>query len=494
MTAPADRIHPPTQAARDALASIGRPRVLIVGDLILDRYVSGAVSRISPEAPIPVLAAAQREERLGGAGNVAANLRSLGAEVECLGVVGSDGHGRQLSALLEGEGCEVSGLVIDPERPTTVKTRMISGVQQIIRIDWEEAHAIPPALEDQLIEAVKARLQDVDGVILSDYGKGVLTERVLRTAIEGARARSKPVLVDPKGSDFARYRGATLLTPNRKEAEEALGEPIASLEEVPVAAEKLRAIAGLECSLITLGGDGIYYLDSEGHGARVPTMARAVFDVTGAGDTVISLLGLGLASGCSLGDSVALANHAAGLVVARRGAASVTRAELKGVLGAHGTGDGKLLDLDSIDARIVEWRRRGQRIAFTNGCFDVLHAGHVQYLRFARSKGDRLVVGVNDDESVRRLKGPSRPVNPIGDRLAVLEALEMVDGVIAFGQDTPLELIQRITPDALVKGEDWAEKGVVGREHVEANGGEVHLAPLLEGRSTTAILGRTKDS
>lgn len=477
-------------ALREALEQLGQPRLLIVGDLILDRYVSGEVSRISPEAPIPVLLATRREERLGGAGNVAANLCSMDAAVALIGVVGSDASGQDLLGLLSGMGVDVSGCVRDGSRPTTVKTRMISGVQQMIRIDWEEARAIDAEVEARILAAVAEQVPKCAGVLLSDYGKGVLTERVLRAAIDAARAAGVPVLVDPKGSDFRRYRGATLLTPNRKEAEVALGYKIKSLEELPAAAAELMRVADLSMSVITLGADGICFLDQGGRFVRVPTVARAVFDVTGAGDTVIALLALCLADGQSIDQAVGLANQGAGLVVAKRGAASVTRGELRAALGQSGGSGGKLLDAGNLAEQLTTWRQAGDRIVFTNGCFDVLHAGHVQYLRFARSKGDRLVVGVNDDASVKRLKGPKRPVNPIQDRLAVLAALEMVDGVIAFGEDTPLSLIERVTPDVLVKGQDWEHKGVVGREWVESHGGQVVLAPLLEGRSTTAILER----
>lgn len=480
-----------TQAAlREALDRLGRPRLLIVGDLILDRYVSGEVSRISPEAPIPVLLATRREERLGGAGNVAANLCSLDAEVALIGVVGDDASGRDLLGLMQSMGVDVDGCVRDATRPTTVKTRMISGVQQMIRIDWEEARPLAPEIESRVLAAIAEQVPRAAGVLLSDYGKGVLTDRVLRAAIEAARAAGVPVLVDPKGQDFRRYRGATLLTPNRKEAEVALGRKIRSLEELPAAARELMRLAELEVSVITLGADGICFLEKDGRFVRVPTMARAVFDVTGAGDTVIALLAVCLADKQGIDQAVGLANQAAGLVVAKRGAASVTRAELRAALGQSGGSGGKRLHSETLVERLTTWRQAGDRIVFTNGCFDVLHAGHVQYLRFARSKGDRLVVGVNDDASVRRLKGEKRPVNPLEDRLEVLAALEMVDGVIEFAADTPLELIQRVTPEVLVKGQDWEHKGVVGREWVEAHGGQVVLAPLLAGRSTTAILER----
>ncbi|QDU68947.1 D-glycero-beta-D-manno-heptose-7-phosphate kinase [Engelhardtia mirabilis] len=474
------------------LDSLGTPRVLIVGDLILDRYVTGEVTRISPEAAIPILAVGHEDDRLGGAGNVAANLRAMEAQVEILGVVGDDGLGRHCVELFSAIGIDATGCVVDPGRPTTIKTRLVSGVQQMLRVDWESSAPVEGRVEAELLSQLEARIGRADAVILSDYGKGVLTAPVIEAAIAACRAAGKPVLVDPKGSDYARYKGATLLTPNRKEAEQALGRKLSSLEAVPEAAAELQRIAQLDMSVITLGGDGIFFVDQDGQAGRIPTLARAVFDVTGAGDTVISHLALGLAAGWSLGEAVLLANHAAGIVVGRRGAASVTRNEVRAALGESSPSRGKILEPGEVAAVIAEWRAEGKTIAFTNGCFDVLHAGHVQYLRFARSKGDRLIVGVNDDDSVRRLKGETRPVNKIADRLEVLSALEMVDAVVAFGEDTPKEIIERITPHALVKGEDWADKGVVGREWVEQHGGQVHLAPLLAGRSTTSILERAK--
>jgi D-beta-D-heptose 7-phosphate kinase/D-beta-D-heptose 1-phosphate adenosyltransferase len=333
-------------------------------------------------------------------------------------------------------------------------------------------------------------------VVLSDYGKGVLCTPVLRAVIDAARAAGVPVLVDPKGTDYARYRGATLVTPNRKEAEEALNRKLTGLADVPQAARDLIRVADIEAAVITLGADGMYWLSgaAEGH---VTTVARAVFDVTGAGDTVIAHLALGLACKLSFEACVHLANHAAGIVVGKSGAASVTRAELAAVL-AHSTGAasaaGAVCTLPELLRRIRDWRAEKKRVVFTNGCFDVLHAGHVAYLREARSHGDVLVVGVNDDASVRRLKGTDRPINPVADRLTVLAALEMVDAVVPFAEDTPLELVQALTPDVLVKGQDWADKGVVGREWVERHGGKVVLAQMLPGRSTSAIVERMRGS
>lgn len=484
---------PSTAELLDALEGLASPRVLIVGDLILDSYVRGDVERISPEAPIPVLAARHTDERLGGAGNVAANLRAMEAEVELVSVLGDDERAVRLRALVEAAGIDSTGCVVDHSRPTTEKTRMVTGAQQILRVDWESTAPIDEVITRRVLAGLEERVARARAVILSDYGKGMLGRVVLAGVIGQARRAGVPVLVDPKGNDYARYRGATLVTPNRKEAEEALGRRLRQLEDLPRAASDLIEQAELDAAVITLGPEGIYHRARGGAGRRVPTRARAVFDVTGAGDTVIAHLALGLAAGFSLDTAVEFANHAAGLVVAKLGAASVTRAELRAAFLADGEGHGgggKVLADDSLERTLAGWRRERRRIVFTNGCFDVLHAGHVQYLRFARSQGDVLLVGVNDDASVRALKGAGRPVNPLADRLAVLAALECVDGVVAFSETTPEAIVRRVTPAVLVKGEDWASKGVVGREWVEQHGGKVVLAPLLAGRSTTAILER----
>ncbi len=485
---------------RELLAQIdglGHPRILIVGDLILDRYVAGDVARISPEAPIPVLAARHIEERLGGAGNVAANLRAMEAEVSLLGVVGKDALGDRLQGLLEGIGVDASGLLRDEQRPTTGKTRFTSGGQQILRVDWEDAQPVTPELMGGLVDHAHSVMGEMGAVILSDYGKGVLGEPVLQGVIAAARAHGVPVLVDPKGTDYGRYLGATLVTPNRKEAEEALGRKLRPFEELPRGADELIETAELDAAVITLGADGIYYRSKGGtlgeKTGRIAPVARAVFDVTGAGDTVISHLALALAAGLGLESAVRLANQAAGIVVGRRGAASVTRRELKAAFGSRSGGASLILERSELPELLSEWRAEGKRIVFTNGCFDIVHAGHIDYLRTARSRGDALIVALNDDESVHRLKGEGRPINKIADRMRVLAALEMVDAVVAFSEDTPLAIVEEITPDVLVKGQDWEDKGVVGREWVEQHGGEVYLAPLLPGRSTTAIANRLRD-
>ncbi len=478
----------------ERLTTLGNPRLAIIGDLIMDRYMIGDVSRISPEAPIPVLAVKTNELRLGGAGNVAANLVAMEANVEVVGVVGDDGLGRAMREEFEAIGAGVEGLVIDGSRPTIEKTRMMSGVQQMLRVDREERTAIPAEVEARILAASLQAVSRCDCVVLSDYGKGLLTDGVLTQVIAAARKRGIPVLVDPKGADFTRYRGATLVTPNRKEAELALGRSIPDLESLPAAADELNERAELDLIVVTLSADGIYFKSREKplREGRIPAVARAVYDVTGAGDTVVSQLALYLALRWDIADAVAMANHAAGVVVARLGTHSVTRSELMARLVESRPSTGKVLTDADLAGVMEEWRREGKRVVFTNGCFDVIHAGHVSYLRFARDKGDVLIVGVNSDESVSRLKGPTRPVNCIDDRLQVLAAMEMVNAVVAFGEDTPKNIIERVTPDVLVKGEDWADKGVVGREWVESHGGQVVLAPVMAGRSTTSILERAK--
>jgi D-beta-D-heptose 7-phosphate kinase/D-beta-D-heptose 1-phosphate adenosyltransferase len=475
--------------------SLGRPRVLIVGDLILDQYLSGDVTRISPEAPIPILSAKRSEDRLGGACNVAANLVAMQAEVDIVGVLGEDGWGRALRQLLSEQGIDTTGIVLDHTRPTIQKTRLMSGSQQMLRVDHEDPRPVQGDALASLLKLLPERVRRAKAVVLSDYGKGVLTQEVIRCAIDAARAAGIPVLVDPKGEDYARYRGATLVTPNRKEAEQALGRRLARMDDVARGAEELIALSELNAAVITLGAEGIYYRTSAGSSGHVPAQARAVFDVTGAGDTVIAQLGFHLACGLELGLAVHLANQAAAIVVGRLGTHAVTRSELAGAILERADGAGKVLATrEELDRQLAAWRKQGKRIVFTNGCFDVLHVGHVTYLRFAKGYGDVLLVGVNEDESVRRAKGPTRPVNNLGDRMEVLAALECVDAVTSFGEDTPKHLIEHVTPNVLVKGADWADKGVVGREWVEAHGGQVVLAPLVPGKSTTSILERGQKS
>lgn len=484
-----------SQDLESIVLKAGHPRILIVGDLILDRYVSGDVSRISPEAPIPILTARSSEERLGGAGNVAANLVAMGAEVEVAGVLGDDGWGKALRDLLAKQGIETSACTVDPTRPTILKTRMMSGAHQMLRVDNEDARPVTGRANEELVGKLPERVKKASAVVLSDYGKGCLSREVIAAVVAAAKTARVPVLVDPKGDDYSRYRGATLVTPNRKEAEEAVGRKLGRIEEFSRAADELMEMAGLEAAVITLGGDGIYFKSRKGETGHVAAQARAVFDVTGAGDTVIAQIAFHVAEGRTLEVAVELANQAAGIVVGRLGTHAVTRSELLARLRETRPHEGKVLRIAvELDHLLAAWRKEKKRIVFTNGCFDVLHVGHIEYLRFARGKGDALIVAVNDDASVKRLKGEGRPVNSLEDRMVVLAALEMVDAVCSFGEDTPAAIVERVTPDVLVKGEDWAEKGVVGREWVEKHGGVVHLAPLVPGKSTTGTLEKARKS
>ncbi|MCB9890829.1 MAG: D-glycero-beta-D-manno-heptose-7-phosphate kinase [Planctomycetes bacterium] len=467
------------------------PRVLVFGDLILDRYVEGDARRVSPEAPVLVFESSFASYRLGGACNVAANVVSVGGSAVCLGLVGSDEGADRLAKRLADAGIGGEGLIHDDTRLTTVKTRYVSRMHQVLRVDEETKQRASEEARARIFEFLDRRLEEFDALILSDYGKGVLDDECLRRAIDRGRACGIPVLVDPKGNDYSKYRGATLVTPNRLEAELASGVTIDGDEALERVAARLAESCGLDTVVITLGPDGIYYRTKEGETATFPTEARAVYDVTGAGDTVVAILAFALAAGFALPAAIRLANHAAGIVVGRFGTAAVTRDELLATLGGHE--QGKVLDEADLAKVLTVLRNDRRRIVFTNGCFDLLHPGHLDYLEKARAYGDVLIVGVNDDASIRRQgKGEDRPINPLSDRLALLAGLEVVDYLVPFGSDTPLDLIERITPDILVKGEDWRDKGVVGASWVERHGGQVVLVPLLQGYSTTALLERIR--
>ncbi len=481
--------------ARELLAvleGLGRPTVAVVGDFMLDSYVWGDAGRISPEAPVPVVHAGREEARAGGAGNVALNLQDLGAQALCFGATGRDRAGGELRQGLRQAGARIEGLQELEDRPTTQKIRILARSQQILRVDREQAGPLPAAAAAALLRELETAAWDA--VILSDYGKGVLDPEFLRAVLRLARSRGAPALVDPKSPDFARYSGATVVTPNRSEAEAAAGRPLPDLEALGEAGETLRREHGLEALLVTLGPEGMLLLREGAPPLRVPTAARSVYDVTGAGDTVIATLALGLAAAVPWEAAVHLANRAAGLAVGRLGTATVGRAELLQDLRASGD-QGKVLqagDTEGLQAALSTCRREGLRVVFTNGCFDILHAGHVRYLQEARSLGDYLVVGLNDDASVRRLKGPERPFNPLEDRATVLAGLACVDLVVPFAEDTPEALIRRVCPDVLVKGSDWKDKGVVGADFVRSRGGEVRLVELLPGRSTSGLADRIR--
>ncbi|TCJ15450.1 D-glycero-beta-D-manno-heptose-7-phosphate kinase [Parasulfuritortus cantonensis] len=468
------------------------PRALVVGDLILDRYLWGEVERISPEAPVPVVRLGRETVRLGGAGNVAANLAGLGLRVDLYGHVGEDFDGRALATELAAAGIAADGLLRGP-RPTISKTRVIGSHQQMIRLDREETGAFPAVEQARLLDAVRAALAaDVpDVVILSDYAKGCLPAEVCQAVIAMARGAGVPVLVDPKGSDYRKYRGATGLTPNKREAAEATGVSVRDTEALLAGVAGLVRDLGLDFVALTRGEEGLSLVRA-GSQVHLPARARQVFDVSGAGDTVIASLAAGLAAGLGLEEAGVLANLAAGIVVGKVGTVPVEAWELAREMERQGgiSQADKICDWTRARAQVEAWHRDGRRVVFTNGCFDLLHAGHVGYLEQARKLGDRLVVGLNTDASVSRLKGPARPVIHEADRARVLAALEAVDAVVLFGEETPLDLILALRPDVLVKGDDYREDQVVGAAEVKSWGGSVALIPVLAGRSTTGIIAK----
>jgi D-beta-D-heptose 7-phosphate kinase/D-beta-D-heptose 1-phosphate adenosyltransferase len=464
-----------------AIPDFSRLQVLVAGDLMLDQYWFGPASRISPEAPVPVVRVTRSEARGGGAANVAMNLVSLGVQTTCCGVVGDDATGQDLRALLEVEGIRAV-LAQSTRHPTITKLRVLSQNQQLIRLDTEQRYSDADAVA--VAEVVRGQLRSQHVCILSDYAKGTLAR--VAELIQACRDAQIPVLVDPKGTDFARYRGATVLTPNRAEFEAVAGVP-ADTADLVARARALCLDLELGALVVTLSERGMLVVTADAD-TLLPARARQVFDVTGAGDTVIAALAAGLGAGLSIEDAAALANLAAGLVVGKIGAAAVTPAELNLALHEQGEGGRGLLTREQALAVAKETRARGEKLVMTNGCFDILHKGHVAYLQEAKSRGDRLLVAVNSDASVRRLKGADRPVNPLEDRMAVLAGLAAVDWVVPFDEDTPAELIEQILPDVLVKGGDYTPDAIAGGKAVLQNGGTVEVLRFHEGRSTSAIV------
>ena len=457
-------------------------RVLVVGDVMLDRYWFGETARVSPEAPVPVVRITETDNRPGGAANVAVNLARLGARARLVGGAGDDEAGSVLDGGLAVAGVE-NDLHVDESVTTTAKLRVVSRNQQLLRLDFEDAAG--PGLADAVEARALAALAWANLVILSDYAKGALAGAA--RIIDACRRAAVPVLVDPKGDDFSRYRGATVLTPNESEFARIVGG-FAGDGDFETRAARLRRDLELEALVITRGERGISVVDSGGRVQHLPAEVREVFDVTGAGDTVIATLGAGLAAGMTIGNAAELANLAAGLVVRRLGVAGVTRGELRLAMHRGGTGGLAGMARTEVAAFVREAQERGERVVMTNGCFDILHAGHIAFLQEARTLGDRLLVAVNDDDSVRRLKGPDRPVMPLQDRIALLSGLAAVDWVVRFEEDTPAALIREISPDVLVKGGDYAAEEIVGGDHVRASGGEVRVLSFLEGHSTSRII------
>jgi D-beta-D-heptose 7-phosphate kinase/D-beta-D-heptose 1-phosphate adenosyltransferase len=470
---------------------IGSIRCLVVGDLMLDEYLWGKAERISPEAPVQVVDVVREELRLGGAGNVVNNLVALGAQVAVCSVVGEDANGRALLEDFTRRGVAVDAIFRDPARRTSRKTRVVASHQQIVRIDRESRDPLSVEIEERVCSWITGHAASFNVILLSDYLKGVLTRRVIEAVVAAARPTVIPVLVDPKGIDFARYQGATILTPNRKEAEAAAGIPILDTQSLGQAAGLIMAQAGLENLLVTRSEEGMSLFSRSGETVHIPTVAREVFDVSGAGDTVLASLAIGVAAGLGMAEAARLANIAAGIAVGKLGTSTVSPDEIiNAVALTHSDSDSKIKHLDVLTAIITAEKARGKQVVFTNGCFDLLHAGHVKYLQKARSLGDLLVLGLNSDASVRSLKGEKRPLIGEEERAHILAALDCIDYVVIFDEDTPLELITALKPHILAKGGDYTADGVVGKDVVEAYGGRVELVTFVDGKSTTNIIER----
>jgi len=461
--------------------------VVVIGDLMLDRYWHGDTSRISPEAPVPVVRIEHNEERVGGAANVAVNVSALGAKATLIGVIGQDESGDTLTRLLEEKGV-VCHFICQPEVRTTLKLRVLGRHQQLLRLDFEDKHCCAP---DTLIKSLESVINDADVLILSDYAKGVLSDP--GPIINYARSRGVIVLVDPKNADLSVYQGANLLTPNLSEFEAAVGR-CESVAEIEQKGRQLVNDLNLDAVLVTRGSQGMSLIPASGEISHIPTQAREVFDITGAGDTVIGVLGASLAAKEALLPAAKLANMAAGISVGKLGTATISCAELLSALKPLFVDTGSsVFTPEKLMEQVQKRKKLGHKIVMTNGCFDILHAGHVTYLKQARALGDCLIIAVNDDDSIRRLKGESRPINSLAHRLQVLAALACVDYVVAFSEDTPEALIAKVLPDVLVKGGDYQPSQIAGGKQVLANGGSIEIIPLVPGCSTTGTLSKLNE-
>ena len=462
-------------------------RLLVIGDVMLDRYWHGSASRVSPEAPVPVVQVINREDRPGGAGNVALNIAALGSAVRLVGVVGDDETGLELLSRLKAAGVYCDFLQSE-EKPTITKLRIISQHQQLIRLDFEKAFEASDIIGLQ--DKAKSLVDDSQVMVLSDYGKGALQDII--DLIDLGRSRNIPIIVDPKGSEFTKYRGATLITPNLTEFEAVMG---GSHNEEELVNKGLRLVRelNLEAILITRGEHGMTLIRPDSPELHLPARAQEVFDVTGAGDTVISVLAASMAAGDGFADATALANLAAGLVVGKLGTAAISGPELRRAMLADQNSGRGVMTAEQLQIVVQDAKAHGEKIIFTNGCFDIIHAGHVGYLAVAKQLGDRLVVAINDDDSVRRLKGAGRPINPVERRMAVLAGLEAVDWVVSFSEDTPEPLLESLQPEVLVKGGDYTKDQVVGGSYVESYGGMVRVLEFLDNCSTSAIMEKMKE-
>ena len=462
-------------------------KLLVIGDVMLDRYWHGSASRVSPEAPVPVVQVANREDRPGGAGNVALNIAALGSAVRLVGVVGDDETGLELLSRLKAAGVYCDFLQSE-EKPTITKLRIISQHQQLIRLDFEKAFEASDIIGLQ--DKAKSLVDDSQVMVLSDYGKGALQDII--DLIDLGRSRNIPIIVDPKGADFTKYRGATLITPNLTEFEAVVGGSDNEDEFVNKGLRLVREL-NLEAILITRGEHGMTLIRPDSPELHLPARAQEVFDVTGAGDTVISVLAASMAAGDGLADATALANLAAGLVVGKLGTAAISGPELRRAMLADQNSGRGVMTAEQLQIVVQDSKAHGEKIIFTNGCFDIIHAGHVGYLAEAKRLGDRLVVAINDDDSAHRLKGEGRPINPVERRMAVLAGLEAVDWVVSFSEDTPEPLLESLQPEVLVKGGDYTMDQVVGAGYVKSYGGVVRVLEFLDNCSTSAIMEKIKE-
>ncbi|HZZ32445.1 MAG TPA: D-glycero-beta-D-manno-heptose 1-phosphate adenylyltransferase [Phenylobacterium sp.] len=467
-------------------------RVACVGDLMVDRFVYGDVSRVSPEAPVPVLARTRELMMLGASGNVARNVAALGGEVSLVGVVGGDAQGNEAQRMVGDETGVEGYLVTDPDRPTTLKTRLVSGGQQLLRVDWEVTRPVTGEVEQRLVRTIRDAAKDAGAILLSDYGKGVVTEAVIAACREAALASGGKLVVDSKARSFARYGAVDMIKPNAAELGHATDMPTESDDQIAAALTRALELWEAKAILVTRASKGIS-LAVRGQAVRhFPTAPREVFDASGAGDTTLAALGLALAAEAAIEEAIAFAQLASGVAVGKVGTATVSPEELvEAALSAHmAPAEAKVATAQRMVDEVARWKAKGLRVGFTNGCFDILHKGHVAYLAQARAWCDRLIVGLNADDSVRRLKGDGRPVNDLESRALVLAGLGSVDLVVPFEEDTPIKLIEAARPNVLVKGADYAESEVVGHELVKGWGGEVKLATIVDGYSTTAAIAR----
>jgi len=468
--------------------SNNKQHALVIGDVMLDRYLIGSVGRISPEAPVPIVLLNEQNERAGGAANVAANLALLGIKTHIIGNVGNDAEAKTLLSLLKEIGIKTEGICTSKNRPTIAKTRVLSGHQQMMRLDQESSATFSKDENALVLSVVKKQLAQKPAiVILSDYAKGLLSTNICQSIISQCKVQNIPVLVDPKGHDYSKYAGATALTPNKKETAEACDTSTSDVDLI-AKASALKTYLDIEFLAVTRGEEGITLIDERTH--DIPATAKQVFDVSGAGDTVIATLAAGLMNGLNPLESLQLANIAAAVVVGKVGTVPISQHDLLEALSDQQSSEQahKICDLAQLMQKVESWKKNKQKIVFTNGCFDLLHAGHVTYLEAAKKRGDKLILGLNTDRSVRAIKGPMRPVVNENDRARVLAALESVDAVILFDEETPLKLIKLIKPNVIAKGSDYSADQVVGGKEVQSWGGEIALIDLVEGRSTSNII------